>query len=160
MDVILPPKRPIQAHVWLVVALGLGVILGASLFRTLEPRSLLAWNRCAEQSCLRVNEVVGIAAAVGIHYAPGAIPFVVRETPYSIVLRHPLAEARVHYIAIPKKDIKNIGELSDDDKVYLLDAFAVMQDLIKEEHLQKYIVKTNGPGYQDVAYLHFHLMAE
>jgi diadenosine tetraphosphate (Ap4A) HIT family hydrolase len=71
-----------------------------------------------------------------------------------------MPEARIHYVIIPKKDIKNIGELSDDDKVYLLDAFAVMQDIIKQEHLKTYIIKTNGPGYQDVAYLHFHLMAE
>ncbi len=160
MDVILPPKRRIPAFLWLLLALGIGVVLGASLFRSVEPRSLLAWNACREGSCLRLNEVTGLAAALGITYAADALPQVVHETAYSLVLRHPLPEARVHYVVIPKKDIKNIGELSDADKAYLLDAFALMQELIKQDHLTKYIIKTNGPGYQDVAYLHFHLMAE
>lgn len=160
MDVILPPKPRVSAVIWLVLGLGVGAILGASVFRTVEPRTLLAWNACKEASCLRMNEVTGLAAAVGIKYAPDLLPLVVRETPYSIAIRHPLPEARVHYVIVPKKDIKNIGELSDDDKVYLLDAFAVMQDLIKTDHLKTYFTRTSGPGYQDVAYLHFHLMAE
>lgn len=149
-----------RIFVGIILGLGLGLIIGMGVFRPLEPRSLLAWRTCEDKSCLRLNEVSGLVAAVGMKLPPKVLPFVVRETPYSIVIRHPLPEARVHYIVIPKKDIKNVGELSDADQVYLLDAFAVMQDIIKQEKLQTYIVKTNGPGYQDVAYLHFHLMAE
>ncbi|MBP9762093.1 HIT domain-containing protein [Patescibacteria group bacterium] len=144
----------------LCVGVLFGVFLGGLVFSSVQPRSLLAWRTCEQASCLRTNELTGLVAAVGLKFAAGAIPLVVQETPYSLVLRHPLPEARVHYIIIPKKDIKNIGELSDQDQAYLLDAFALMQEIIKREHLTKYIVKTNGPGYQDVAYLHFHLMAE
>jgi hypothetical protein len=89
MDVILPPKRHLSAAIWLIVMLGIGVIIGASFFRSFEPRSLLAWNSCTEASCLRLNEITGLAAAVGLKYAPGLVPLVVRETPYSIVIRHP-----------------------------------------------------------------------
>jgi hypothetical protein len=153
---------PVERKLLATLCLGgvFGVFLGGLLFSSIQPRSLLAWNTCEQGSCLRPNELTGLVAAVGLKFAAGAIPLVVQETPYSLVLRHPLPEAHIHYIIIPKKDIKNIGELTDQDQAYLLDAFALMQDLIKREHLTKYMIKTNGPGYQDVAYLHFHLMAE
>ena len=160
MDVNTHPMRRGSVLTGLILGIGLGVIIGAGAFRSLEPRSALAWKTCEDRSCLRLNELTGFAAAVGIKLAPGLLPGVVRETPYSVAIRHPLPEARAHYVIIPKKDIKNIGELSDADQVYLLDTFALIQDLIKTEHLQTYIVKTNGPGYQDVAYLHFHLMSK
>lgn len=160
MDVNTRPMRRGSVLIGLILGLGLGIIIGVGALRPLELRSLLAWKTCEDRSCLRTNELIGLAAAVGVKYTPGALPGVVRETAYSIALRHPVPEARAHYIIIPKKDIKNIGELSDADQVYLLDAFALIQDLIKTERLQTYMVKTNGPGYQDVAYLHFHLMAE
>lgn len=155
-----PVAKRSLGFLWLMVGLVIGGFVGATLFRSLEPRSLLAWNACQDRSCLRLNEISGLVAAVGVKVAPGKLPLVIRETQYSLVIQHPLPEMRVHYIVIPKKDIKNIGELSAEDQVYLIDAYAVIQDLIKSENLKTYMVKTNGPGYQDVAYLHFHLMAE
>lgn len=160
MDSSASSQRNGSALILLLVGIGMGIVIGASFFRSLQPRSLLAWKTCAQASCLRLNEVSGLVAAVGVKFAPGAMPFVVRETPYSIVIKHPLPEMRIHYIIIPKKDIKNIGELTSQDQIYLTDAFALIQDIIKTEYLQTYLIKTNGPGYQDVAYLHFHLMAE
>ncbi len=59
---------------------------------------------------------------------------------------------------IPKKDIKNIGELSDLDRDYLVDLFSVVGEIVREEKLIDYRVVTNGPGYQGVSYLHFHLI--
>jgi hypothetical protein len=160
MDVNTRPTRRGSVLLGLILGLGLGVIIGAGVLRPLEPRSLLAWKTCEDRSCLRMNEITGLAAAAGLKLVPGLLPGVVRETPYTLAIRHPLPEARAHFVIIPKKDIKNIGELSDADQVYLLDAFALIQDLVKTERLQTYIVKTNGPGYQDVAYLHFHLMSK
>ncbi len=160
MELREPAAKRSLGLLWLIVGLVIGGLVGATFFRSLEPRSLLAWNTCQDRSCLRLNEITGLAAAVGVKLTAGQLPLVVRETKYSLVIRHPFPEARVHYIIIPKKDIKNIGELTTEDQAYLIDAYAVIQDLIKSEHLKTYIVKTNGPGYQDVAYLHFHLMAE
>ena len=60
----------------------------------------------------------------------------------------------------PKKDIKNVGELTKQDEKYLFDAFAVIANLIERENLIKYKVVTNGPDYQFTSYLHFHLKAE
>jgi hypothetical protein len=37
--------------------------------------------------------------------------------------------------------------------------FAVMGEIIREKNLTDYQIVTNGPGYQTVSYLHFHLVA-
>ena len=53
--------------------------------------------------------------------------------------------------------MKNMGDLSDSDAEYLVDVFKVMSEIIREKNLVDYQVITNGPGYQSVSYLHFHL---
>lgn len=75
------------------------------------------------------------------------------------MIENPHPQARIHYLVIPKKDIKNIGALSDADGEYLIDAFKVVQEIIKEKNLSDYRLTTNGPGYQSVTYMHFHLTA-
>ena len=159
MELDLASRRRLTLS-YLLICLSVGIIIGSGFFNSIQPRALLAWRTCLNASCLRPNEVTGLMAAVGIKFAPNQLPLVVRETSYTIAFRDPLAPLEKHYIIVPKKDIKNIGELDATDQVYLTDAFAVMQDLIKTEHLTKYLIRTNGPGYQDVAYLHFHLESE
>jgi len=88
------------------------------------------------------------------------LPSVIFETDYTLALQVRSAKQGVHYVIIPKKDIKNIGELSAEDAPYLLDIFAVIQHLITDKALSSYRVITNGPGFQDVTYLHFHLVAK
>ena len=97
-------------------------------------------NKC-EGKCLQPSELVG------------------KETDKTIVIEHPNPHARIHYLVIPKRDIKNMGELSDSDAEYLADVFKVMSEIIREKNLVDYQVITNGPGYQSVSYLHFHLTA-
>jgi diadenosine tetraphosphate (Ap4A) HIT family hydrolase len=63
-------------------------------------------------------------------------------------------------VVIPKKDIKNVGSLSDEDMVYLTDAFSAMRWIVNKEGLTDYQIHTNGRGLQEVTYLHFHLVAE
>ena len=72
----------------------------------------------------------------------------------------PDPQKRVHYVVIPKKDITDVGALSDEDKEYLIDLFAVIQELVNKQQLTNYEVITNGPGKQTMTYLHFHLIAE
>lgn len=140
------------------ISLMAGVVIGGYLFADTRPRSLLALNKC-ENSCLKPNELAGLVASVGIQRFPSFIPYVVMETDKTIVIKHPAPEARIHYVIIPKKDIKNLGEASQEDKEYLLDVFAVISKIVKEQHLEQYRVVTNGPAYQSATYLHFHLMA-
>lgn len=139
----------------MMAALAVGVILGGYLFSDTRARSFLALKRC-EGTCLQANELLGLAASVGVQRFSGLAPSVVKETDKTIVIEHPSPQARIHYLIIPKKDMKNIADLSDRDNDYLLDAFKVAGEIIREKNLTNYRLTTNGPGYQTATYLHFH----
>ncbi|MDQ6652869.1 MAG: HIT domain-containing protein [Acidobacteriota bacterium] len=141
----------------MIGAVLVGIILGGYLFSDTRPRSFLALNNC-KGTCLQQTELLGLLTSVGIQRFSRLAPSVVKETDKTIVVKHPSPQARVHYLVIPKKDIKNIGELSDSDREYLVDSFSVVGEMVREEKLIDYRVVTNGPGYQGVTYLHFHLI--
>ena len=142
----------------LLAALVVGVILGGYLFHDTRPRSFLALNKC-EGTCLQANELWGLLTSVGVQGFSALAPSVIKETDKTIVIEHPSPQARIHYLVIPKRDIKNIGELSEADGAYLIDAFKVAREIIKEKNLVNYRLTTNGPGYQSLTYMHFHLTA-
>ncbi len=148
----------IKLFLLIIGCLLLGVIIGAYLFSDTRPRAFLTLHNC-EGDCFRANELVGLLASVGIQRFSGLVPAVVKETDKTIVIEQPGARPGTHYLVIPKKDIKNSGDLSDSDREYLIDAFAVMGEIIRERKLNDYQILTNGPGFQTVAYLHFHLVA-
>jgi histidine triad (HIT) family protein len=135
----------------------IGIILGGYLFSDTQPRSFLAFNNC-KTNCLQESELLGLLLSVGIQRFGALAPSVVKETDKTIVMEHPSPKARIHYLIIPKKDIKNIGELSDSDREYLVDLFSVAGEIVREKNLVDYRLVTNGPGYQGVTYLHFHLI--
>jgi len=147
-----------RAGVYVIIALILGVAIGGYVFSETQRRSVLALHDC-RSTCLNQNELLGLLGSIGIQKFSGLLPSVIKETDKTIVIKSPDPQADTHLVIIPKKDIKNIGELSDDDKDYIMDAFAVIDALVKERHLSKYKIITNGPGYQQVTYLHFHLLA-
>jgi histidine triad (HIT) family protein len=143
----------------MLAALLVGVILGGYLFSNTRPRSFLALNSC-QGTCLQANELLGLATSVGIQKFSALAPAVVKETDKTIVLEHPSPQARIHYLLIPKKDMKNIADVSEADREYLFDAIKVAGEIIREKNLTNYRLTTNGPGYQGVTYLHFHLTAD
>ena len=143
---------------WVLISLCIGILIGGYLFSQSQPRSFLAINRC--ESCLTHEDLLGLLASVEIQNFPGLMPFKVFETDKTVVIKHPFSSDRIHYVIIPKKDIKNIGEISEANAQYLTDAFFVARWIIEREKLSKYSFYTNGPGSQDVTYLHFHLVAE
>ena len=142
----------------MLATLIIGVILGGYLFDDTRPRSVLALNKC-EGTCFQASELLGLLTSVGIQRFSAVIPRVVKETDKTIVIEHPSPQTRIHYLVIPKRDIKNIAELSDSDNKYLIDAFKVVREIIREKNLTDYRLTTNGPGYQTATYLHFHLTA-
>ncbi len=142
----------------LLISLCIGILIGGYLFSKSQPRSFLAINRC--QSCLTHDDFLGLLASVAIQNFPGLMPFKVLETDKTVVIKHPFSSDRIHYVIIPKKDIKNIGEISEANAQYVTDLFFVARWLIEREKLSRYRLYTNGPGVQDVTYLHFHLVAE
>jgi hypothetical protein len=143
---------------WLacVLCLVIGLVSGGLLFAHSQPRSVLALPHC--QQCLKAKDLAGLLASVGIQQFAGLLPAVV-ETDRTLAMQVPSTAWRVHYVIVPKKDIKNIGELAAEDTPYLIDIFAVAQQLIADHALVNYRIMTNGPGWQDVTYLHFHLVS-
>jgi len=63
-------------------------------------------------------------------------------------------------VLFPKHDVKNIATLTSEDMPYVAGCFAMVRELVERDKLDTYVVSTNGPGRQDIAYLHFHLTAE
>ena len=139
---------------------GLGIVVGGYLFGQVKPRSILAISDCKSNGCYRSNEVIGLIAAITIQHAPHLIPNIVKETDRCLAIKNPFPDARYHFVIFPKKDIKNIGEISTEDQAYVMDCFGIMQSLIEQYQLKSYRVLSNGPGLQKVAYLHFHLTAK
>jgi len=141
-----------------LVSLCIGIVIGGYFFSKSQPRSFLAINHC--ESCLTHQDLLGLLASVAIQNFPGLMPSKVFETDKTVAIKHPFSSDRIHYVIIPKKDIKNIEGISEANAQYLTDAFLVARWIIEREKLSKYRLYTNGPGSQDVTYLHFHLVAE
>jgi len=151
--------RKLKPLIIILLTLLVGVATGGYLFSDSQPRSFLAIHKC-QNTCLQPNELAGLLASVGIQKLPMLIPSVMAETERTVVIEHPAPEARIHYLVVPKKDIKNIADVTESDEEYLVDAFRVIGGIVKEKNLVKYRLVTNGPGYQEVTYLHFHLIAQ
>ena len=145
---------------WFLAALVFltGIAVGGWLFSDSQPRSFLALSNC--QSCYQPNDLAGLLASAGIRRAGAALPLVVKETDRCIAIDHPFRKMPVHFVVFPKKDIKDIADVSLDTQDYLLDCLAVIRALVVEHRLHRYWVETNGPGFQHVTYLHFHLVSE
>lgn len=135
-----------------------GVAIGGLMFSRTQPRSILALHRCV--NCLSPADLAGLLASVGVQHAPGLLPLVTLETDKTIAIKAPLPWRQIHYVIIPKKDVKNIGEISPADEPYLMDALLVARRLIERDGLKRYRFYTNGPELQSVTYLHFHLEAD
>ena len=143
--------------IWAALIFLAGLMTGRLLFADSRPRKLLdlhltphGWD---------ANQIAGLFASVIVRKAPRLIPKVILETDKTLVFEHPRPKFKTHYMFVPKIDIKNIGELTDEDMAYLADLFATLATIIQSRHLNDYRLWTNGPGKQDVAYLHFHLGA-
>ncbi|MGH7724470.1 MAG: HIT domain-containing protein [Candidatus Eiseniibacteriota bacterium] len=144
-------------YVAVVLAFLLGIALGGWLFSDTQPRSFLAVGRCT--NCWTLEDLAGLVGSVVMQRMPRALPAIEIETDRSVAIRSPLAEGRTHYVIIPKRDIRNVGELATGDEAYLIDAYAVIGRLIWDKGLRNYRVFTRGPGGQSVTLLHFHLIS-
>jgi histidine triad (HIT) family protein len=144
----------IRKFITLIIVLVIGIIAGGYIVTHIKPRNFITITDCKD-SCFKSNELLGLLGSIGIKL--DKIPDVVMETDKTIVVNHPKPSAPIHYVIIPKKDIRSIEDVSQEDQAYIMDAIAVNKELVKKEGLVTYRFMTNGPGYQEVAYLHFHL---
>ncbi len=136
----------------------LGLLTGGWLFTDSRPRPLIKLSKRGYTSSR--DELLGILASIGVQKLSKLIPGIILETDKTIVFKHPRPKYRIHYIFVPKKDIRDIGDLSQDDEKYVIDILAAIDTLVNQQQLHDYKLWTNGPGKQDVTYLHFHLGAK
>ena len=142
-----------------LVIFAIGVVCGGYLFSQSVPRSFLAVGNC-QNRCYKPNEIAGLIMSAAILRAPFLIPSIVLESDTCLAIRHPKPHARIHYVLFPKHDTKDITTLTPVDSPYVLGCFALARDLVLRDKLQAYRLYTNGPELQEIAYLHFHLIAE
>lgn len=140
-----------------VIALVAGVTLGGYLFSNSQPRSFLALSKC--DHCYGANDLAGLLASASIQKSPALTVLAVKETDRCVAIEHPLPKQKYHFIVFPKKDIKDIADVSVDDQGFVFDCLAIIRALVIENGLRNYRVETNGPARQHVTYLHFHLLS-
>lgn len=142
---------------FVAVALTAGVAIGGFAFQNVQPRSWLAFRNCGSD-CYRPADLVGVLASVGIRDTPEFLPGVVRESATCIAVRYPIPGTVFHVVLFPKRDIRDITDITPADEPYVMGCFAMIRRLVQDYRLRAYRVVTNGPALQDITYLHFHLM--
>jgi hypothetical protein len=150
-------NRRIRLGLLLLVTFIIGLSVGARAFMNTQPRSWLNIVSCGGQ-CYRPSDLAGLLVSAGIVNAPGLVPRVVRESDKCVAVPYPRGGRHLHLVFFPKRDIRDIADLTADDQPYVMDCFALIKSLVNEQNLSDYRVYTNGPGEQDIAYLHFHLV--
>jgi histidine triad (HIT) family protein len=85
-----------------------------------------------------------------------------RETDTLIAFFHPKPSHTFHILILPKVQYSSLMDISEKDTKFITDLFKTVKSLIMEYKLDKsgYRFITNGGKYQDINYLHFHLIAD
>lgn len=135
-----------------------GVVIGGYLFRDVQPRSFLALSDCRD-SCYRASDLAGLFVSAGIQRAPDLLPLVLRQTNGCITIQHPFPVFEKHFVVFPKRDVKDIADISAEDGPVILECFEHIRWLVMHKTLSDYRVETNGPRLQHVTYLHFHVVS-
>ncbi|MGZ5131195.1 MAG: hypothetical protein ACXWCU_12215 [Caldimonas sp.] len=154
---------PLKRLAVILAVFALGVACGGYFFARSLPRSFLAVGDC-ESRCYKLNELAGLLTSAAILRAPSAIPNVELESDTCLAIRYPRskpkAKASIHYVLFPKRDAKNIASLTPADAPFVLGCLALARELVVRDKLQAYRLITNGPDFQEITYLHFHLVTE
>lgn len=83
----------------------------------------------------------------------------VKETDKVLAFWHPKPYWEKHILIVPKKAIKKITSLTNEDYEYMNEAFVVAKEIVEELRWEKegYSLLVNGGKRQEVNQLHFHL---
>jgi histidine triad (HIT) family protein len=74
---------------------------------------------------------------------------------------HPHPAYAVHYLIVPKREIRSLLDLASQDADLLMEVTRAAQYIIRQNSLEQqgYRLITNGGEYQQVKFLHFHLVS-
>jgi len=81
------------------------------------------------------------------------------ESDKAIAFWHPKPFYKTHILIVPKKAIKNISLIKDEDLEYIAECYSLINKVVVKLNLEKggYSVITNGGNRQEVNQIHFHL---
>ncbi|GAC1445661.1 MAG: HIT domain-containing protein [Chloroflexota bacterium] len=86
---------------------------------------------------------------------------IVIETPNVLSFHHTTPSYPVHIVVIPKRHIKSLIDISDDDHGLLLELLSVIRDVtaavVADRGASRVI--TNVGEYQEAKHLHWHIVA-
>jgi hypothetical protein len=138
-----------------------GFAAGAYCFVQTQARPLPAPRQCGSVDlCLSDPEVLGLAASVGLHMVPGAMPDIIARSPECVGIRNPRPVNKLDLVFFPTHDLRNLLDLAPGDEKYVLGCFALMRQEADALHLKEWRIVSNGPGAQEITYLHFHLIQD
>ncbi len=80
-----------------------GVVIGSKV----QPRSVLALNKCTD-NCWEINEMAGFVSSIGISLNAEDV-FDSKQNDNCFSLQMVNTSQRVHFVMIPKTDIKDLG---------------------------------------------------
>jgi histidine triad (HIT) family protein len=153
------PKLRIRVAAAIMVSFVIGLVFGAASIH--RPISHAPLELPPARSPWNLTDVLGLIGSIGIRDLAGhleGIPSVVAETDRTFALWVPDPRFPVHYVLVPKKDIRDAGQISAEDQPYLTDIFLMARHLAERDSLTSYRLYTNAGGLQTVGYLHFHLV--
>ncbi|MBN1372640.1 MAG: HIT domain-containing protein [Anaerolineaceae bacterium] len=83
------------------------------------------------------------------------------ESDTLVAFRHPQPSYPVHILIVSKRAYASLLDVPAQDSAFLADLMTVVQKLVRELNLEEkgYRLIANGGAFQDVAQLHFHLVA-
>jgi diadenosine tetraphosphate (Ap4A) HIT family hydrolase len=105
-------------------------------------------------------DLAGLLGSVGIQHAPTLLPFYEAQSKECVAVRHPKPEGRFHLVFLPKRDVRNVLELTTEDIPFLVGCLALAREQVAKAGVRNYRFVTNGPELQHVTYFHFHVIAK
>ena len=107
-------SRSKEAHlkrfVGLLLVFALGFAAGGWFFAGTKWRPLLA-PASGGKSKVDAEELRGLLGSLAVRRMPQVLPDVVMTSKYTIAFVSPRPEARTHFVIVPRRDIKDLGDL-------------------------------------------------
>ena len=86
---------------------------------------------------------------------------IIYEDEKSIIIEDISPQAPIHYLAIPKKEIKGISELSESDQGIVDHLMIVIKNEMSNQGINDYrlVINNGSEAGQTVFHLHIHILA-
>jgi histidine triad (HIT) family protein len=83
----------------------------------------------------------------------------IKETDKVLAFWHPKPYWEKHILLVPKKKIRSLTNMNNDDYKYIEDIYKVAKEIVIELgwNQTEYTILANGGKRQEVSQLHFHL---